>query len=251
MTGKGDKDMAYAGDEPRGERVKKVGETGGKKAGEADRVTAGDTGLKLSKAEQEMMTVDVIVDSGKIGPNGGVDANGKPLKVRPVGWDELNARHGGGRVDWEIVARFLPTEFARLYEALVHRGLAVPGSMRGGRGYDESVIHGVGRNGGWALVSETPQKIGLSSSGEKASGNKTTVLSEAAVAQRQKVDREVRKLARKIKGWFEDESGKNVIWRCTGQKCGRFAEEDWRYCPWCGGDVDMVQRDSAKRTRSK
>lgn len=166
--------------------------------------------------------------------------------VKRTRWSGVGLEAGPRGEDLELLGRFLPPDFLFAYEVLVHRGLVVGGGgVRGGAGYDESVVVGAGRGtGGLGGVKsgETERRIGTGGGGGgpgKNGSGAAVVRDEAALAMRRKIDRRLRKLAREVLLWIEGNglSSKTIVYRCTGRKCGKFAEEGWAFCPSCGSAV--------------
>lgn len=165
-------------------------------------------------------------------------------------WTGVGRPDGPRGEDLELLGRFLPKDFLFAYEVLVHRGLVITGgAARGGRGYDESVIVGAGKGvGGMGAVrsGEVERRIGAGggSGGKGGAGSgKPVIRSEEAVLYRRKVDRKLRRLAKETIAWIETGKALKTVRKCTGRKCGRFAEEDWVFCPRCGAVCDDYRRD--------
>lgn len=162
-------------------------------------------------------------------------------------WDGRGDTAGTGprAEDLELLGRYLPAEFLFCYEVLVHRSVVVPGSARGGRGYDEAVEVGAGRRSPAAVKSGTTEvRGGANGSSRRGGSGKPVIRSEQAVVFRAKIDRRLRRLSRDMLTWLEQKGSfkTDVVYRCSGRKCGRFAEEGWNYCPNCGAQVDRRVR---------
>lgn len=144
--------------------------------------------------------------------------------------------------DLELLARYVPKGFLLCYEILVCRGLVLGG---GGRGYDETVEVGSGRPvGGLGTprsgVTERRLTAGV---GRRGSSGAAVIRDEAAVSYRASVDRKLRKIAREMSAWLEEgPRGKKAVYRCTGKKCGKYAEPEWNFCPTCGAAVDESKK---------
>lgn len=148
--------------------------------------------------------------------------------------------------DLELLGRYLPKGFLFCYEILIQRGVAVPGSMRGGRGYDETPIVGAGRPvGGLGTARSGVAEKRLAAAPARKSGGsgKAVIRDEAAVAYRASVDRRLRKLAREMTTWLEEGArGKKTFRKCTGRRCGQFAEDGWNFCPTCGSATEEYEK---------
>lgn len=150
--------------------------------------------------------------------------------------------------DMELLCRFMPKEMLFVYEVLVHRGLVIGGgALRGGRGYDESVVPGTGKAvGGMAATRSgvVERRMAAGAPAKRGSSAKPVVRSEEAVVYRRKIDRRLRRIAREMLVWLEEGVTSKVLRRCTRARCGLFAEDGWNFCPVCGGSVEDFERRS-------
>ena len=154
---------------------------------------------------------------------------------------EQNGGYGPTGEDLELIGGFLPRDFLFAYEVLVHRSVVVSGgSLRGGQGYDETRIAGVGRSrGGMGATKSGTREERLVAGPRKKSGGsgKPVIRDEAALAYRRRLERRLRKLARDALVWLEEGASARPVSRCSGRRCGLFAEDSWRFCPTCGSAV--------------
>lgn len=168
-------------------------------------------------------------------------------------WVRISVRDSAGPrgEDLDLLARFLPRDFLFCYEVLIHRGLVIPGSaVRGGRGYDETVDAGVGRTSGGlkAVRSGSPELNLVAGVQKKNQGSRKAVIrSDAAILYRSRIDRRLRKLAREMLVWLEEGRSNRTVRKCTGRRCGQFAEEGWNFCPNCGSPVDEFEKKNGRR----
>ena len=90
---------------------------------------------------------------------------------------------------------------------LTDRALRMPGAKRSGRGVDRGGL----------------------------------VVDEGALAFKAEVERKLRKVTREMESWLEQRSSsekrnmREVVKKCV--KCRRFAEENWKFCPYDGEKV--------------
>lgn len=159
-----------------------------------------------------------------------------------LAWDGSAALGGPRGEDLELLGRFMPQDLLFAYEVLVHRALVVPGS---GRGYDEQVVVGAGKSvGGLGGVKsgQTERSLSAGTPSKRGSSLRPVVRSEPSLAFRRKIDRRLRKLAKEILQHLEGDLSVKRVHRCSGRKCGQFAEEGWYFCPSCGAAVVEVEK---------
>jgi hypothetical protein len=153
--------------------------------------------------------------------------------------------------------RILPEGFALAYEMLWVRALGDggPGAGVGNHPLNGSAgtvgVAGRGapggkvENAGWRLSSGQTDAVGRTAGPQKKPVGKTsrTLKDERAFRFKQKIDRELRRLGKKIEAFEDgrniDSAGQRV---CTG-RCKRFGDADWAYCPVCAGPMREVERD--------
>lgn len=198
-------------------------------------------GTALSKKNDGCRWHVLGVDGGMYGRSMGV-------------WTKRALTSDGPRgEDMELLCRFLPRELLFAFEVLVHRSVVVPG---GGRGYDENVDPRAGRrSGGLGATKSGTVERGIGAGGGsggsggggagKNGSRGNVVRDEQALGFRKQMERRLRKAGLDILNWLEavDEGGsgkavKKTVWRCTGRRCGLFAERGWTFCPRCGCQVE-------------
>lgn len=143
-------------------------------------------------------------------------------------------RIGLAELDREL-HRQLPDGFRENYLALCLKALARP-------------VTGYRSDG---VVSSTPTRVRTSTGqtetrggakpGKKLAGasTKNPAGNDGAMAYKARVDRKLRKLAREMRVWLNDDrAAKQSVRRCT--RCGRFGDEDWSFCPYDGAMVQEV-----------
>lgn len=114
---------------------------------------------------------------------------------------------------------------------------------------DGGGIHGrVGRSGVRRAMGLTDRRLvmrGARVSGGVSVGVGGVIVDEEALAFKQTIDREIRKLTRKMEVWLEnrtlfrkgDESEVvNKAKKCV--KCKRFGQETWAWCPYDGEKME-------------
>lgn len=145
------------------------------------------------------------------------------------------------------VLAFLPEKFVHAYEALVDLGY---GEKRldasGAMGAPANPRAGARRSAPRLKSSEVSKTIVSSNFGNGGTPSGVSFKSEIAVDYRRKIDRRLRRLAREIK-LFLDEDGtahRSGQRKCSG-KCKKIGEPDWVYCARCGGP--MIEEDEPKR----
>ena len=114
-------------------------------------------------------------------------------------------RRREGVVDLEAeVLGYMPQSFVLCYYELVRTGL---------RGLTDS-------------IEKSRQGMGVSR-GKRGSGEGAILLSEASLERKRVIDRKLRELAR-----MDVLDAKKAPLKCVS--CGRFGQDDWKYCAMCG-----------------
>lgn len=182
--------------------------------------------------------------------------------VRKV-WDGASGESGGGGggrlEDMELLGRYLPPRFLAAYEVLIFRGIVLSqGSLRGGRGYDESVLTSSGRRTGGlgAPRSGEPElRLVADQAKKRGSSEGAVIRDEEAVEMRRRIDRKLRRMTREIVLYLElagtgKDGRKNLeTRRCSGKGCKKFADEEWKFCPSCGSEI-VVERRARRGQRA-
>jgi hypothetical protein len=161
---------------------------------------------------------------------------------------DVQKRYGVSQVNdgvADILVRYLPPEFVRMYSALIDM-MTGPGTGYAGSGLgvgDENAIQGVGKKrGGLGLASSGgSESLSLKNKVKGKGESPALVKSERAMVMRSKMDRALRKLARQMKIWLREEVDAKIDRRKCSGKCGRFGESDWIYCAKCGGPMYDVK----------
>lgn len=148
--------------------------------------------------------------------------------------------------------RILPEAFQVAYEQLWARSLGDSGPGAGVGNHPLSGETGkLGKapgkveNAGYRLSSGQAVPIGKITGPKNKQVGRTsrTLKDERAFKFKQRIDRELRRLAAKIRA-FED--GRNIDFAgqrvCTG-KCKKFGEIEWTYCARCGGPMRDLEKD--------
>jgi hypothetical protein len=165
------------------------------------------------------------------------------------GWNAALARVGvlggvrgglGGGEESGDLRRLVGERFATALEGVWLASLrylrsSVPGDGGG--------LHGrMGRNGVKAATGLTDRRLRMRGArdGKGVSiGVGGVVQDEAALAFKSKVDRQLRKMTRDMEKWLALRSSSqrdNVVTRC--QKCKRYGDESWNYCPFDGQKME-------------
>lgn len=166
----------------------------------------GDNSLSLPQGYSS----DVVLDRSE-GPEK-MDVSGVPVLVKRVTVRSVDSADA----DLELALRMLPAGFLDWYLRLVDDGLKT------------------GREG---LQSEDGRPAGV---GVGRAHSPVPLRSEAAVDQRSRVDRKLRKLGREIQEWYS-RGAKPSSRRCAGSRCRRLGEGEWLYCPNCGSRMEEVK----------
>lgn len=159
----------------------------------------------------------------------------KPLRRRVVA---SPVHEGPLGVEREVLAA-LPEDFLHRYEMV---WLKAFGTSVGGRSSHGEVTPNVVASTSAVIRTSTSQTAtrGGAASGKKLAGasDKTIISSEAALKFKRKVDAELRKINRLMKGWLTapGEVGASLGRRCT--VCKRFGDDGWIYCPWDGKPME-------------
>lgn len=128
--------------------------------------------------------------------------------------------------------RLMPRLFVERYAELAHLGLGTPMNGRG------------------------PDRAGSGSGLDRPTMAYGGVIRDAvAVTYRQAVDGRLRALSRDVRAFLttspRERRGivERVTRKCSG--CGKYVDDDWRHCAWCGckQKVDHEQPDRSKRRR--
>lgn len=143
------------------------------------------------------------------------------------------ALRNDGASSWKIgqeILLLLPTDFLRLYEELFHKALD---TADGG-----SRLMGTGRQ----KVDSPGNQAGVM--GVAAGGRKYrtygSVRDEEALALKALVDKRLRRIARDMGAFLSGKEGSgpgSMGNRKACIDCGKYAEDDWNVCPWCGNQV--------------
>jgi hypothetical protein len=152
--------------------------------------------------------------------------------------------------------RILPEPFQTAYEQLWARTYSDGGvgagvgshPLDGARGV-VGKADGKVENAGWRVNSGQADAVGQISGPKQKTVGKTarTLRDERAFQFKQKVDKELRRIAAKIRRW-EENGGREVGTEHAGQRvcagrCKRFGDVEWSYCCWCGGPMREVEKN--------
>ncbi len=166
------------------------------------------------------------------------------------------------------VGQMLPESFAAAYEALfvgTFRDGDVDGGGSGGRsshamsGRGEELGKATGKVGesgrarrvrehtGQVDVVGTKVKSGSGRSGGGKDNRKTSnqLRNERLLREKVKIDKRLRSLGREIVAILEGVKDDGEGQRRCGSKCGRLGQNDWLFCPNCGGPMVDVARTGA------
>lgn len=161
-----------------------------------------------------------------------------------------------GRVAVEILY-LLPEGFVREYERLFHDALTTGEEGRGGADEEKALL---GKATGKRVTRAAGETMGGAKTGKKAPdkiGGRMVVRNAERWGEKQRVDRELRKLARGMAG-----GRKSGVRKCYGEVavaekktpgdgeregrggrirteiesrgCGKWLEGEWQWCPYCG-----------------
>jgi hypothetical protein len=117
--------------------------------------------------------------------------------------------------------------------------------LDGKRG-EVGVSDGKVENAGWRTSSgKADRVVGQSSGPKQKTVGKTarTLRDEKAWDFKKRIDKDLRRLAAKIRAFEEgsrlESSGHRV---CTG-RCKKYGDMDWTYCARCGGPMREIEND--------
>lgn len=124
------------------------------------------------------------------------------------------------------VLYLLPEEFVRGYTDLFHRALA---TGEDGTGEKNDAKAELGKARGKAARNTLGGTRGV-----------WQIRNDRALGEKQRIDRQLRKLARQMRDGANAGTGKEQVARCgeflaeekTG--CGKWVEKGWKFCPACG-----------------
>jgi hypothetical protein len=162
------------------------------------------------------------------GQSGGGEGGGGENKLRLRLAEVLSsAGVDEGRVALEVLY-LLPQEFVRGYTDLFHRALRAGDEGMGGRNDAKAEL---GRSLGREKAGgKTPKKAG--------GRGPFAVRDEKALGEKQRIDRQLRKLARSMRDGGAAGTGKEQVSRCgedsDKEGCGKWVESGWNWCPYCG-----------------
>lgn len=143
------------------------------------------------------------------------------------------------RVALEVLF-MLPAEFVRGYSDLFHRALNTGEDGMGERNDSKAEL-------GRAAGKRTEEGRGAARKG-KGSRGVFSIRSDKALGEKERVDRQLRKLARQMRDAGNAGTGKETVARCgegveqEALGCGRWVESSWKYCPHCGKDQKKAAR---------
>lgn len=163
------------------------------------------------------------------------------------------------------VLYLLPPAFVSEYTNLFHAALNLGNDGHGEQDAEQIRVGkvaghntpGSGGRGGSRIDSGRNSEIGSLPGGAGTKGRRRGIFAvrdDARLAEKDRVDRSLRKLARGMAtgvevegsrcGWRMNSEGKSVRGKGRGKKtgvkggqeigCGKYLENGWKYCPWCG-----------------
>lgn len=153
---------------------------------------------------------------------------------------------GYGRASLEVLY-LLPEQFLDAYVKLFHKALKEDSSSPlGGQQRKAELGRATGKGG-----SELAKRRLAKAQKGATLGGYFTVKDERAFAEKRRIDKRLRALAREIGVPKEERDKKNIRHRVrckdeegvetngreedkTNGGCGRWIEREWWYCPWCG-----------------
>lgn len=148
--------------------------------------------------------------------------------------------------------RILPEPFQVAYEMLWTRTYS-DGGVGGGVGSHpldgaRGVVgkaDGKVENAGWRMNSGETTPVGQIGGPKQKTVGKTsrTLRDERAFRFKQKIDKDLRRIAAKIRAFEEGSRLENAGQRVCAGRCGRFGEIEWTYCANCGGPMRDLERD--------
>ena len=134
----------------------------------------------------------------------------------------------------------LPRDFTLMYEQVFHEAYSLGDEGRGGREEGKGEVGLARRKAG----GKEGEIRGVGSGGGKK-GSVFPVRNMDAVARKDWIDRQLRKITRAVRsggGGIGDGEGLRCGWRRDGEGvlvkrdkgCGKFMEPNWNWCPSCG-----------------
>ena len=146
--------------------------------------------------------------------------------------------------------RILPEPFQVAYEMLWTRAYSDGGVGAGTAGHPLDGRKGrVGVANGkverWRVNSGKKDAVAGSVGPKQKTVGKTsrTLRDERAFRFKQKIDKDLRRLAAKIRAFEEGSRLENAGQRVCAGRCGRFGELEWTYCANCGSPMRDLERD--------
>lgn len=146
------------------------------------------------------------------------------------------------RVALEVLF-MLPAEFVRGYSDLFHRALNTTEDGAGERNDSKAEL-------GKAAGKRTAEGRGAARKG-KGSRGVFLIRDEKALGEKERIDRQLRKLARSMRDAGAAGTGKGEVARCgegveqAEAGCGRWVEVSWKYCCHCGKDQKAKAKSAA------
>lgn len=142
----------------------------------------------------------------------------KTAEIKKLAEIMSSAGLSSGRVATEVLY-LLPTDFVREYVRLWDRALSSNLAGGGGRTEGSDQGQGPGRSAKGGEVRSRPTKMfkGV-----------WVIKDEAALREKGRVDKKLRKIARDLRGAKKGREQR----RCAG--CKRWLDDEWNYCAGCG-----------------
>lgn len=211
------------------------------KAGDEARVKAGEARADSGRGtERRLGTVGGATAAGAAGVGAGSAAGKTGADRKKLAEVLASAGVDAGRVAIEILY-LLPEGFVREYERLFHDALTT-GEEGRGRADEQKAL--LGKAVGKRTIRSGGETMGAAKAGKKAPdriGGGFVVRNDERWGEKQRVDRELRKLARGMAG--ERTTGVVKCGSKAGRKeteeteavgCGKWLEGNWKWCPYCG-----------------
>lgn len=157
--------------------------------------------------------------------------NGLLPKMRVVSTDD----HGAGTNDK------LPRRLEDAYALLCHNAYGSDPAISTG---DPSVIRGLGTVRGRTSTNQPEDQVpGARQRGKRAGASRRNVIRDRRSYElKLRADRRMRQLAKEIEEHLEGGDRGQSVNTCS--RCGRIGEDGWAYCPHCGHEMKVTDREA-------
>lgn len=108
---------------------------------------------------------------------------------------------------------------------------------------DDNAIHGLGKAHRGRTSSDQVETRGGAVQKKKLSASQKNVIkSQRAFNEKTKIDKRLRKIGKEIYDFINKERAIAHDWYVRCSKCKKHMDDEWLYCPRCGGNAERVNK---------